>query len=282
MSMRALFPLAALLAISCAGGDTKDDTATAEADADTDADSDADTDADSDADSDVDSNAVLVGSAVDAGGNPVSGLRMQLCYHVCRTAESGADGSFRFEGVEGATHSLQAVTPGDTSVAVPTGLVTLGADETRTLPAPMVVVPFDTRRDITAAGAVTSGLLTVDADPAGFTEGLYTTDYGEVYFASVSVDPSTAGVPLDTLEGTPVAMFHLGNYDGVLSPPWPFQVEGTFGLTAGQTVEIFAVDNATKLWASGGTATVTETGIESTVGAGIPFLTTLVLVPTGT
>jgi hypothetical protein len=144
----------------------------------------------------------------------------------------------------------------------------------------MVVVPYDARRDINAAGAVTSGVLTVQADPAGFTEGLYTTDYGEVYFAAVSVDPASAGVPLDTLSGTPVAMFHLGNYDGVLSPAWPFSVEGTFGLTEGQTVEIFAVDNATKTWASGGTATVTATGIQSGNGSGIPFLTTLVLVPT--
>ena len=71
----------------------------------------------------------------------------------------------------------------------------------------------------------------------------------------------------------------LGNFDGELAPPWPFSTTSTYGLAEGSQVEVYALDNVSKSWLPGGTATVGADGITTDAGSGLPRLTTLILVP---
>jgi len=286
MTMRTLLLVApaALFIGACTDGSGKDDSGTsgseeADSDTDTDADTDADSDADTDADTDTDVGAAVSGTAVWADGSPAEGVQMRLCYETCRTANTDGGGAWTFSGVENVDHTLQAVVLGDTSYAVPHSIVMLRDDESRSMAESYRIDSFVTKTDLTEGGTadVSGDGITIDAVQASITAGSYTPDYGEYYVATVEVDPATAGLSWDGLDGSPVAMWYLGNFDSTVDPPFPFTTESTYGLDVGSKVNIWSTSSEEHAWVSGGTGTVTEDGIVTDGGSGIRKLTTLVL-----
>jgi hypothetical protein len=271
-----ILPFAILTA--CGDKDPADDTGagTGGGEADTDTDADADTDTDTDTDTPT---ATLSGSVQMPDGSPAS-VQMRLCYHVCIPVDTDASGNFSFSGAEGdVTHTLQAVTLGDTSYAVPNSLLSLAADEERTLSAPLVVHPFATKEGLSGAATVVGDGITIEADAAGYVAGIYTPDLDNTFVATVEVDPTSAGLPADGMPGTPIAMWYLGNFDAEIDPGWAFSTSSTYGLAEGAKVDAYVLDNIGKEWLGAGTATVAGERIVSDAGAGLPRLTTLILVP---
>ncbi len=227
----------------------------------------------------------LVGRVKYADGSPAANLQMRLCNVTCRVANTDADGAFRYDAVEGTTHTLQAVTLGDLDMAIPNALVTLEDDATRELDAPITTVPYDNRQDLseTPADYDLAGGLTILGAASGDLDILsYSPAPTESFVASVRISPEESGLPWDNLpnaEGAR-AVWYLGNFDAdVLGTGWAFSLADDLGLPEGSKVRIYSANNHTKVWTDGGTATVGSDGtLTSDPGAGIQDLTTLVLV----
>lgn len=251
---------------------------------DTDADADTDTDTDSTTDTDPDTDTGVPGAHVRgtvqyADGTPAAGLQVRLCYYSCKTFDSDASGGFEYLDVEAATHTLQAVRLGDTDWAIPNALVTLGQGDDRTLDTAFTVVEYATKTDLSGQATIAGDGIDIDADASGYVPGVYSPDPDNTWVATVEIEPALAGLPPDGMPGTPVAMWYLGNFDAEIDPPWGFTTSSTYGLAAGTTVDVYTLDNIGKEWLAGGTATVGADGITTDAGAGLPRLTTLILVP---
>ena len=285
MKTQALLSLLLGLSVTSGGCGDKDPVDSgSEGDSDTDADTDADTDTDVDTDADTDTDvgevATVRGMVQYADGSPAVGVQVRLCYYSCKTYDSDASGGFEYIDVEaGVNHTFQAVQIGDTSWAIPNSLVTLEPDTERTLETAITIVPYTTTTPLTGQATIEGEGITIQADESGYVSGVYSPDPSNVWVATVEIDPGLAGLPADGMPGTPVAMWHLGNFDAELDPPWGFSTANTYGLQPGATVGVYTLDNIGKEWLSGGTATVGEQGITTDDGSGLPRLTTLILVP---
>jgi hypothetical protein len=290
MSPRLTFPrllsLLALPLLAACAGDAKSDSG-AEADADADADADSDTDADADADSDADADAdadadraSLSGEIVWADGSPAAGVQVRMCDEACYTANLDGAGAFAFSGLEPTDYTFQAVVLGDTSYAVPNGLIPLAAAEVRALTEPVVLPTFGSGKvTITRDDQPIDGDgISVVASLSSMDDGTYTPDYGERYFTSVQVDPTTAGLPYDGLPSAPVALWYLGNFDAQLGSPWPFTASPVDGLAPGTVLEVYNLVNASHAWVMVGEARVGDEGAIASTSGGISALTSLALV----
>jgi hypothetical protein len=243
-------------------------------------------DTDTDVDTDVDTGepeeewAELNGNLVWEDGSPATAIQVRLCYISCSTADPDEFGHYEFTKVKPGPYTLQYVRHGDRSYATPHGLVQLEALETRELDE--IVVPlFKSRTDLSEAVAVEiDGGLTVQADPAAMTKGLYSFS-DETYLSAVQLDPAATGIPFDGIDpaDTIVGLWYLGAFDFQLDPPWGFSGTVDLGLPEGASVRIRTASNDTKTWLEGGTATVgPNNALSSDADSGINQLTTMVLV----
>jgi hypothetical protein len=219
------------------------------------------------------------GVTVWADGSPAEGIQMRLCYDLCITATTDASGAWSFTEAANVDHTLQAVVLGDTSYAIPHSIVMLRDDENRALEGSYRLPQFQSKQDLPASGGttVTGDGITIEGLQSSMTAGYYTPDYEEWYVSTVEVDPATSGLSWDGLEGTPFAMWYLGNFDITVEPGFPFQTDKTYDLPVGTVVQVWSTSSEDKGWVSGGTALVTEDGIVSDSGGGIRKLTTLAL-----
>ena len=217
-----------------------------------------------------------------ADGSVGTGIQMRLCQELCRTSWVAEDGSFAFAQLPPGAHSFEAVVMGkQEAYATPLSPITLELDEVRSLDEILIVPEFVTLEEFSSASSlIGDGGLTVDVDPEGFAVNAAKSPSSSVYLATVAVDPNTSGLPIEGLEGTPVAMWYLGNFDSHADPVWPFSVNNPdLNLTEGTQLNIYGADYGNKEWKPSGTATVDAEGVIHTdTDSGISLLTTLILV----
>lgn len=225
----------------------------------------------------------LTGQVLNADGSPAS-VQMRLCADLCRSVMTGSDGSFEYLAVEAAHYAFEAVNLADQkNYATPLDLITVGQDEVRALAEPMILYPFETVHDLgdTLEMVELDGGLTVMADPSAMTASEANSPFlaagDSDYVSAVRVEPDAIGMPLDEVEGTVVAAWFMGRVSVSLSPPWAFTLDDDLGLAEGSQVRIVASDYDHKEWKEGGTATVVGGQLVSDDGAGIPVLSTVLL-----
>jgi hypothetical protein len=275
MTRRAL-TFALLTLAACGDKDeptpTEDSGAT-EGDADTDTDSDADTDTEEEG---IPADATMTGKIVDESGKAIEGARVAMCKTLCRTSFTDAGGLYTFPALEGFTHSFEIVisTGGWATVLAP---ITLVAAQENVLDA--VSVKFSASQAMPATPKeveVVEGLhITVGADQLKLPFGADGSMVSGVRVAA------SARVPVE-LPGEVIEMWYLGPFDGHAEVHLPFRMDNLWGLSAGETLEVWAADYSLAAWDSAGTVTVSSDGLSpESDGEGIPVLSTLVLLRPG-
>ncbi len=208
-------------------------------------------------------------------GQPVEGVRMQLCDEImCRTDDTASDGSYAFTDVGGKTYSFDAVPDAETGFATQLVPLALGLDEHREVDVvlyemgPEVPLPpepdwVDVTDDLSvqaAAGQLSTLFETFDT------------------MAGVRVDPADFP-PIDELAGTPLALWYLDPYDA--HPPegeeLPWRSSDPLGLPPGTVLEAWAANYDTFEWLPAGELEVTADGLELVQG-GLPVISTLVVI----
>lgn len=274
-------PILVFELVGCSGKDAGAGGSGTETGEDTgDGDSGSGTDSDEDTGTEDDPNAAsLTGTVTWEDGTPASsGVQVRLCYEVCISKTPDSMGVYVFDQAEPATHSLEVVVLGQQDdYATPLAPVVLGAGEDRALAETISIPAWEDKEMLPEAAEVTiGGKLVVQADPAGLTPNMNSPST-DPYLAGVEVSPDGT-LPFDGVEGTVVAMWYLGLFEGELDPVWPFAVTDTYGLPEGTQLRVYAASYNDFAWLEGGTATVGADAITSDEGSGIPILTTLLLV----
>ena len=212
-------------------------------------------------------------------------VQLRLCSELCRSVTAGADGSFSYDNIDPGHYALEAVFLADQKhYATPLDLLSFAKNQDRVLDQPMIVYPFTTVHDLgDQPEPVDLGDgLTVLADPSTMSASDANSPYlgtgDSDYVASVRVDPAAVGLPLEEVDGTVVAAFFMGRNSVALDPRWGFMLDDDLGLAEGTKVHVLASSYDHKEWTDGGTATVTKGAIMSDDGAGIPVLSTVLLV----
>lgn len=254
------------------GEDTGEDTG--------DDDSGTGTDSGEDTGSEPDPNAAsLTGKVTWGDGTPASsGVHVRICFEVCIARTPDSAGVYVFDKLDPYTQSLEIVALGQQDdYATPLAPVALVAGEDRELTEVISIPAWEDKEMLSEATEVTlGGKLVVHADPAGLTPNVNSPST-DPYLAGVEVSPEGA-LPFDGIEGTVVAMWYLGLFEGELDPVWPFTVADTYGLSEGTQLRVYAASYNDFAWLDGGTATVGADAIKTDEGSGIPILTTLILV----
>jgi len=277
--------IASVAACSGSKDDGSDDSGTSDADADADTDADTDTDTDTDTDPET---SELHGSIVYDNGSPAPNATIRMCSMFCITQESDADGNFSFDAMKGDLYAFDAETHEEEGHATLLTFLSLAQDEVRTLDLPVILPAFTTTQIVNSAQEVeVASDLIIAVDPAGYNPPLGTPDDDPAMISGVTMDPLTAGLPLDLTDGLPedfeggqvVALWYLGVWNTVVDPAWSFRTTSDSGLEPGTTLRILSGDYLGLSWVEGGTATVQGDGtIASDSGSGIHLLSTLVLV----
>ena len=270
MSRRALTFV--LLTLAACGD--KDEPTPTEDSGEVEGDADADTDSDSDTDTEVDipADATMTGKVVDVSGKAIEGARVSMCKTLCRTSFTDAGGLYSFPALEGFTHSFEIVISSG-GWATPLAPVTLVAAQENVLDA--VGVKFSESQAMPSSPKeleVVEGLhITVGLDQLKLPFGA---DGSMVSGVRVAASDQ---VPVE-LPGEVIQMWYLGPFDGHAEAHLPFRMDNLWGLSAGETLEVWAADYTLAAWVSAGTVTVSgdELTLESD-GEGIPVLSTLVL-----
>ena len=221
--------------------------------------------------------AALYGSIVDEAGNAMGDADIKLCTPLqCKTAVPDSEGNFEFVNIEGALFALEIEGEADDSAVILT-FIDLQMEEVRTIEAPIVIPTYRSSDNLgsTATIAVDGGL-NISADPN------YTLPFGtdmEDKLSGVKMDPTTAGLPIDGLDGEVVGLWYLGTWNTEVDPAWPFSIETLEGVAAGETLKVVTGDYLGNVWIEEGTATVGEGGsVTSDAGTGLSFLSTLLLI----
>lgn len=221
--------------------------------------------------------AALYGSIIDESGIAIGAADIKLCTLVqCKTAVSNSEGSFEFVNIEGAYFALEIKGTAENS-AVTLTFIDLAMEESRTIDTPIVIPTYQTTDDLgsTASIAVHGGL-TISADP-NYTLPLGAA--GKDYLTGVKMDPATAGLPIEDLEGEVVGLWYLGTYNTNVDPGWSFSIDSLEGVAAGDSLRVVTGDYSGNTWIEEGTATVNEGGsVTSDAGTGLSFLSTLLLI----
>jgi hypothetical protein len=222
-----------------------------------------------------DPHATLQGRMVDTEGLPLEGLQMRVCMDSCVTAGTDSDGVFVYSRLDVGTHTMQAVSFSDEPQATPHAILTLADGDERVLE-DWVLPGFVTKETLDGiATVILDGGLVLEADPASLGIGLYSSSV-EPFVASVRMEPTTSGLPLDELPGPPVALWYLGNYDFQVDPAWPLSGTDALELAPGE-YSLWAAHNDTKSWRPEGTLQVDADGSAILTEGGLSQLTTLVL-----
>ena len=127
-----------------------------------------------------------------------------------------------------------------------------------------------------------SGTVTVDGGLNVSVDANYTLPFGtdmDDILKGVKMEPASAGLPLDGLDGELVGLWYLGTWNTEVDPAWAFSIDSLEGVAAGDTLKVITGDYLGNVWIEEGTATVAEDGsISSDAGTGISFLSTLLLI----
>jgi len=262
--------------ISCGGSDDKDDGGSdtgEEADADIPPPPDTDTDTDADPET-----AELHGTVVYDDGSPAAGATVRMCSMYCITKEADESGNFAFEALAGDYYAFDLETHAVEDHATLLTFLEIAQEEVRTLDMPVVLPQYTHSSNLTSSAEITiAANLIIDADPSGYSAPLGSTD-DTPSVAGVSMEPGTAGLPLESTQGQVYAMWYLGTWNAEIEPAWSFRTTEDSGLEPGTSFNILAGDYLNLTWIDGGTATVQNDGtIASDSGSGIPMLSTLVL-----
>jgi hypothetical protein len=222
----------------------------------------------------------VTGSAVDVDGNPVEGLDIRFCRgSLCRNGETDASGAWTSEG--GATMGFPR------AEAVPTSLELLLYDSLWATTFTVLDLEAETPRDIPIVMVEDGPATALSATPTWVTVG----DGLRIEVASdvleppnAFVDPTTevSGVlvppaahpPLDGFTDV-LAVWYVGPFDHKAPAGLPMEIDNTFGLTDGQTVQVQVGDYTTSTWLDAGT--LTASGALLTGDARLPVLSTVVI-----
>jgi hypothetical protein len=202
-----------------------------------------------------------------------------MCSLYCISKEADADGNFTFDGMKGDSYAFDVETHTAEGHATVLSFLNLEMEETRTLDIPVILPAYSTSTELNSAGEVEVGSdLIIDADPAGYSAPLGSTDE-PTRLSGVTMDPATAGLPLELTGGQVFAMWYLGTWNSEVDPAWPFRTTANSGLPPGTVFTILSADYLGLGWRDDGTATVQGDGtIASDPGSGVTMLSTMVLV----
>ncbi|MCK6521187.1 carboxypeptidase-like regulatory domain-containing protein [Myxococcota bacterium] len=275
MTSRAL--TLALFAFAACGEKDELEPATDSGSVEGDADADTDSDSDTDTEEGIPADATMTGKVVDESGKAIEGARVSMCKTLCRTSFTDASGAYSFPALEGFTHSFEIVISSG-GWATPLAPITLVAAQENVLDA--VGVKFSDSQAMPATPKeveVVEGLyITVGADQIKLPFGADGSMVSGVRVAAASQ------LPVE-LTGEVIQTWYLGPFDGhAIDAHLPFRMDNLWGLTAGETLEVWAADYALAAWVSAGTVTVSADGLTlESDGEGIPVLSTLVLLRPG-
>jgi hypothetical protein len=272
--MRALLLVFPVVVLGCKGQPADSNDTDGGGDADTDTDSDSDTDADTDADTDNFGTADLSGVVTDIDGDPVQGVRVNVCRLLCQTAMTDAAGAYTLTGLTATQSSFYAIPPTSrTDLLSQMTVLTLVDQEVRTEDIVMLH-PTDANLPAHAAEIEPSpGLyLTIGEDnvtPAQFTE-LGT----KVIAAAVDADHR---MPIE-LEGNVVAVYYVNPFEATSEAGVPVRFDNAWGGSGAATYDVYAAGDPLEYsWLHAGTVSIQEDGSVSG-DAMLPILTTIVVV----
>lgn len=224
---------------------------------------------------------MLEGRLVDGAGVPLVDVIVTMCREVCKAERTDGDGAFA-HAVSPGTWSMEVtIEPGntDSTWSTPLAPVSIVLDETRSLEAPLVVPQLGPRVALAGAGRVDLGDgLALLADPAGWEAPVLDPD-ADPWVAAVGLDPATAGLPMEGLEGEPLGLWYVAPTDSHLATPWRLEITNTWGLLPGAEATVWVSDYSSQSWVSAGAVRVSEDGgsLVSDEDAGLPVLGSVVL-----
>lgn len=217
----------------------------------------------------------LNGVVLDHDGAPLEGFRANVCRELCKTAMTGADGSYGFGSLEAWNAAFYVQGSADYGYATPYAPITWAENEELTIDVQLLEV--GETQNATGGGDFwfDSGLY-LSFDDGGMV-GMLGDDPIEEVSATLATGPSL--LPIDIGE-TVVAAWYLG----------PFESHGNafvnaknlWSIPEGTTVNVWWAElPETSTWVLGGTLTAGPAGEEMTYnGASIGAFTTVVLTTT--
>ena len=212
-------------------------------------------------------------------GEPYADATVQLCTATqCKPTTSDASGAWSYSDIEGGCYAIDAHHIDDHTVKV-LSFVEIDSGENRVLSDSIVLYDFAQEDTISGEGTVTTGDLQITA-----TEDGYDPPFGHeggTIVESVQVDPATAGLPFDTIDGEVVAMWYLGPWSTELEPGWGIMATGIAGISEGDTIQVLSGDYFGMGWDIAGEVTAGADGVVNLPNddcGGVHFLSTLVLV----
>ena len=212
-----------------------------------------------------------------ADGTTAAGnVRVQMCATSCYVAAWGNDGGFCFKKgiLSPGIYSFDTVptTGEENTYATPLSFIEITADDDVVSLEETVIIPSFTNNQAADGGIFDAG--------NGLSIDVTTDSFSEETVHSVSVDPTTSGLPLHEFsDRTIIGMWYLGPFNSSTGDsPWSFSVENT-SLAPGDQVQIYNASYYDYAWLEGGTATVNEDGVlVSDTNSGISHLSVLLLV----
>jgi hypothetical protein len=259
------------MAVLFAGCGDSGDTSGADGDSDTDSDTDTDTDTGDGGGGETETTPQeLTLHMVDAGGSPLSGVRVNFCNTTgCRTTTTAADGLAYYDNVLLTPYSLEPLPVDGSGLATPYVPLQFATDEVKEFT--LVMPPL-------GAGTVLGASQEVDIDGLLLTVSLAAIEAPPfsdppTEIAGVRVDPTA--LPPIALPGTVLGVWYLSPFNYTAPSGLAARFDNTFGLTDGATAHVYVGSYDAFDWVDGGE--VTAAGGYLT-GASIPLLSTVVLI----
>jgi hypothetical protein len=220
------------------------------------------------------------GRVVDDEGSPLEDILVNLCAESCYAQRTDADGRWTHE-LPADRYSLELL-EGDPSAPTrgwPLAPVTVVEGETHILEDDVLMPVLTHHHTIDTDRWLEVGEgLDLFVDPNTWTAPDLAPEDAEPWVAGVRVDPATAGLPLEGLEGTVVAMWYLAPLDTRPTGEWPVRLEGELGLAPGTEAALMVADYDARAWVAFSTVSVDEEGAVRTANSPLPVLSTVVLV----
>ena len=210
-------------------------------------------------------------------GTPAPSILVQFCASSCYMAVTDEEGLFEFSNVPAQHYTLQGWVSDDPTYSTPTAPVSIEED-TLTELSPWIIPPFTTQQNLSEASNYTlEDGLSINIDPSTFSKGPYSISEAHI-LSGVQIDPTQSGIPFDEIEGTVLALWHLGTYD------LQFGSAGELGGTLNVPIEegteliIYTVSNSEKRWREDGRVLIGANQSITMLEGALSQLTTLIFV----
>ncbi|MCA9566773.1 MAG: carboxypeptidase regulatory-like domain-containing protein [Myxococcales bacterium] len=247
-------------------------TPTEEADTDTDTDADSDTDTDTDADTDTTPRTDVMGVVTGADDTPIADAQIRFCRgQLCLNASTDTTGAFHFDQVAAEPTSLEVLGPFGAGYATSFAAVELTEGVPRTFDVTLLLHDTPSTLNATAEWHTVGTGLRIEAAVSDLHPPAFVDPATEV--AGVFV-PDAQHPPLDGLTDV-VAVWFLEPFDHHAPNGLPMEIDNTFGLAEGDTVQVRVGDYASSTWLDAGTLTVSSGVL--TGSARLPLLSTVVI-----